>query len=164
MLKKIMLGLLALVVLIQFFQPDRNESEDTQYALHKHYPVPTEVASILKVACNDCHSNTTRYPWYASIQPVGWWLNDHVEHGKGHLNFSEFTHRRIAIQNHKFEEIIETVEDGFMPLDDYTAFGLHPEANLDDAQRQMLIDWARAQMSSIAAEYPADSLVLRRRK
>ena len=41
------------------------------------------------------------------------------------------------------------VEEKEMPLDSYTNFGLHPEANLSDEQRQILIDWAKAQMDSL---------------
>ena len=164
MLKKIALGVLVLLILIQFFPGERNDSGDRKNDITTQYDVPEDVAHLLKVACNDCHSNQTIYPWYANIQPVGWWLNDHVNHGKGHLNFSNFTARRIAIQNHKFEEIIETVEQGEMPLGSYTNFGLHPEANLTDAQRQTLIQWAKEQMDILKTEYPADSLVLRRGK
>lgn len=164
MLKKIGLGLLAILVIIQFFGPEKNQSDDLTQDISTKYQVPTAVNSILKVACNDCHTNNTRYPWYANIQPIGWWLNDHVKHGKGHLNFSTFTSRRVAIQNHKFEEIVEMVEEGEMPLDSYTNFGLHSEANLSQDQRNILINWAKAQMDTLKAHYPADSLVLRRRK
>jgi len=163
MIKKILLGLLAILVLLQFIRPEKNNSGDQTYDISTKYEVPQQVASILKVACNDCHTNNTRYPWYSNIQPVGWWLNDHVNHGKGHLNFSEFTKRNVAVQNHKFEEVVEMVEEKEMPLASYTNFGLHPEANLSDDQRNILIDWAKAQMELLASQYPADSLVMRRR-
>ena len=113
MVKKILLGVLAVVVIIQFIRPDRNDSNDNTHHISTKYEVPEEVAGILKVACNDCHSNMTKYPWYTNIQPVGWWLNDHIEHGTSHLNFSEFTNRRVAIQNHKLEEIIFPIGNDF---------------------------------------------------
>jgi len=34
------------------------------------YKIPKEVNNILKVACNDCHSNKTVYPWQANVQAV----------------------------------------------------------------------------------------------
>ena len=163
MTKKIALGFLALLLIIQFLRPEKNESDERQYDISKNYDMPAEVVSILKDACMDCHSNKTRYPWYANIQPVAWWLADHVEEGKSELNFSAFTSRRIAFQNHKFEEIAEQVEEKEMPLPEYTYFGLHPEADLSDAQRQILIGWAKMQMDTLAAHYPADSLIMRRR-
>lgn len=164
MLKKIGLVLLIALVVIQFFRPGKNESNDLTYDIATMYEVPDEVDEILRVSCNDCHSNKTKYPWYAEIQPVGWWLNDHVEDGKRHLNFSELTKRPIAIQNHKFEETVEMVEEKEMPLKSYTYFGLHPEANLSEAQRQILIRWAKDQMTFLANNYPADSLVMPQRR
>ena len=51
-----------------------------------------------------------------------------------------------------------------MPLASYTYLeSLHPDAKLSDAQRQTLIDWAHAQMDQLKAQYPPDSLVMRRR-
>ncbi|MEE9374171.1 MAG: heme-binding domain-containing protein [Saprospiraceae bacterium] len=164
MIKKLLLVLLAAFVIIQFFRPTLNNSEDETYAMVKKYEIPEAVHAILKTSCIDCHSNTTTYPWYAKVQPVAWWLDGHVKDGKRHFNFSEFTNRRIAIQNHKFEELVEMVEDHEMPLPSYTYLGLHSEAKLSDDQRIVLTDWAKAQMKLLKEQYPADSLVLRRRR
>ena len=164
MIKKILLALLAVLVIIQFFRPEKNDSNDNTYAIHTKYEVPEEVDEILKVSCNDCHSNKTVYPWYANVQPVAWWLNDHVVDGKRHLNFSEFTNRPIAIQNHKWEETVEMVEKKEMPLKDYTYLGLHSEAKLSDEQREMLVSWAKSQMNYLKENYPADSLVMPKRR
>jgi hypothetical protein len=159
--KKALIGLGVIFLLLQFIRPAKNISGDNTHALATRYAVPAEVDKILTVACNDCHSNTTHYPWYAHIQPVGLWLDQHVNEGKRHLNFSEFTKRKVAVQNHKFEELIEMVQDKHMPLGSYT--WIHRDAILSDAQRKVLIDWAQMHMDSLKAQYPADSLVLRRK-
>jgi hypothetical protein len=164
MFKKIILGLAIILILIQFIRPEKNEANDNTFALAKKYNVPHDVNQVLKVACYDCHSNKTEYPWYSYVQPVAWWLNDHIAHGKGHLNFSEFTEPPIAVQNHKFEEIVEMIEEHEMPLPSYTNFGLHPEADLTEEQRKMIMDWAHAQMAYLKNTYPADSLVMKRRR
>ena len=164
MIKKIGMVLLIALGVIQFFRPEKNNSNDLTYDITTKYEVPEEVDQILRVSCNDCHSNSTTYPWYAEIQPVGWWLNDHVEDGKSHLNFSELTKRPVAIQNHKFEETVEMVEEKEMPLESYTYLGLHPDANLSDAQREVLIKWAKDQMAFLTENYPADSLVMPSRR
>ena len=131
MWKKILIGLAALLIIIQFFRPEQNNSNENTYHISTRYEIPEEVGQLMKVACNDCHSNQTNYPWYASIQPVGWWLNDHIEHGKGHLNFSEFTNRSVAYQNHKFEEFAEEVEKNIKCLSPLIPISvLHPEAKL----------------------------------
>jgi hypothetical protein len=162
-IKKILIALLIVLALIQFIRPEKNLSGDNTYAIQTKYNVPPEISTILDGACNDCHTNTTKYPWYANVQPAAWWLANHVNEGKEHLNFSEFTNQRIAVQNHKLEEVVEMVKEKEMPLPSYTWFGLHPEADLSDKQRADLTLWAQSLMAQIAAKYPADSLVLRRR-
>jgi len=163
MIKKIAFAFLALLVLIQFIRPERNLSDDRTHHVSNKYLVPEEVNVVLQSACYDCHSNKTNYPGYANIQPVGWWLSNHVNNGKSDLNFSSFTTLPIAVQNHKFEEVIEMVDEKEMPLPSYTWLGLHSEANLTDDQRKLIVDWARTQMDSLKANYPPDSLVMKRR-
>lgn len=139
MIKKIAIGLIVVLVLIQFIPYEKNTNNDQTFNISTNYEVPENVQAIFKNACNDCHSNSTVYPWYSNIEPVGYWLNEHIEDGKRHLNFSEFTNLPLAVQNHKLEETIEMVEEGEMPLEDYTNFGLHPEANLSAEQREVII-------------------------
>ena len=163
MKKKIILGVIGLLVVIQFFRPEKNLTNDRTQDISSKYLVPTELNTILQSACKDCHSNKTTYPWYAEIQPFGWWLNHHVTEGKSELNFSSFTKLPIAVQNHKFEEIKEMVEEKEMPLPSYTWLGLHTEADLTAEDRELIIKWAGSQMDSLKKQYPPDSLVLKRR-
>ncbi|MFN8428837.1 MAG: heme-binding domain-containing protein [Spirosomataceae bacterium] len=163
-MKKILSILAVILIVIQFIKPERNLSDDNSNGVYTKYPASDEVKQILAVACNDCHSNKTTYPWYANLQPVAWWLDHHVTDGKRHLNFSEYTRLPIAVQNHKFEEVIESQEEKWMPMDSYTYLGLHAGAKLSDDQRGKIISWARANMDSLKAQYPADSLVLKRKK
>lgn len=160
-IKPVLLGLLAVFLLSQFIRPAKNLSNERTNDISLKYPVPDSVQAILKVACNDCHSNATVYPWYAGVQPVASWLANHVEEGKEHLNFSNFTARRVAVQNHKFEELIEMVKASEMPLASYT--WIHRDAILSEQQKETLIRWAQTNMDSLKAQYPADSLVLRRK-
>jgi hypothetical protein len=164
MLKKSLIAILVFLVLIQFIKPERNLSDDDNYHISTKYIVPKEVQHILKVACNDCHTNKSEYPWYANIQPVVWFMNHNIEDGKRHYNLSTFTKLPIAIQNHKFEETIEQVEKKEMPDHSYTYLGMHPEAKLTDGQRKILIDWAKAQMLVLKTTYSADSLIMKKRE
>ncbi|MCM4173627.1 cytochrome C [Arenibacter sp. TNZ] len=163
MIKKILIGLGAVLILIQFIRPDKNDSDDTAYSMFNKYEVSEDVKYVLDVSCMDCHSNKTEYPWYSNVQPVAWFLNDHVVDGKKHLNFSNFTKLPLAIQYHKFEEIVEMVEEKEMPIPSYTYLGLHPEANLTQGQQDKIMDWSKAQMAYLKASYPADSLVRKKR-
>ena len=155
--KRILIVLLIIFVLIQFIRPEKNKSEGmSPNDISTIYPVPDSIQTILKVACNDCHSNNTRYPWYAEIQPVTWWLNNHIVDGKKDLNFSEYTKYRIRKQYIKFEQIIELVKENAMPLASYT--WIHKDAILSDREKQAIINWAEWNRDSIQAHYPPDSL------
>lgn len=148
MIKKILLAIVVMLVIIQFIKPDKNATAGEQKnAIATKYTVPDTVANILAVACYDCHSNNTRYPWYYNIQPVAWWLNDHVNEGKKHLNFDEFTTYSLKRQNHKLEDFTDSQKEGWMPLDSYT--WIHKNANLTGRQKETLIDWASGLRSEI---------------
>lgn len=43
-------------------------------------------------ACFDCHSNETKWPWYADVAPMSWVMQRDVDIGRTVLNFSEWTH------------------------------------------------------------------------
>jgi hypothetical protein len=150
MLKKIAYFLLAALVVIQFFRPTRNEATGPQpNAIANKYAVPENVKDVLQRSCADCHSNNTVYPWYANVQPVAWWLNHHVEEGKGELNLDEFLTYSPKKAHHKLEEVIDMVKKGEMPLGSYT--WIHRDAILSPAQKEALTTWADGLMKEIAA-------------
>ena len=162
MLKKIFKRTFQILILafivIQFFRPTKNKAEGiSNNDISKLYPVPEDVQSILKTSCYDCHSNNTVYPWYAKVQPVTWFLNDHIIEGKRHLNFSEFAGYAIRRQYKKLEEVNEQVKKAEMPLDSY--LWIHKDAILSEQQKLTLANWVTAVRDTIKATYPADSLV-----
>lgn len=143
MKKKIGLGLLLVLVAIQFIRPTRNSSaSESPNDFSKYYDVPAEVHVALQKSCYDCHSNNTVYPWYTNVQPVGWWLQNHVNEGKGELNFSEFGTYDQKKARHKFEEIEEVVREGEMPLSSYTL--IHRDTKLTQQQSEAIANWAGA--------------------
>jgi hypothetical protein len=129
---------LAVVMLgMQFKQPDR-----TNPPVKSEIDAPPEVAAILERACYACHSNETTWPWYSYVAPVSWWVAEHVEHGRGDLNFSTWPARDLKALEHAFHEIDEQIEKGEMPLPSYLR--MHPEARLSDEDRATLREWAKA--------------------
>jgi hypothetical protein len=151
MRKKVILIILGLLVIIQFIRPARNISTaDSINEISKHYMVPDEVKKIMQVSCDDCHTNNTDYPWYTNIQPVGWWMQWHVNEGKKHLNFSEFASYAPKKQHHKLEETEEMIREGEMPLNSY--LWVHKDAKLSPEQKDLLINWATALKEKIAKE------------
>jgi mono/diheme cytochrome c family protein len=100
---------------------------------------PEATAALIRRACYDCHSNQTVYPWYSRIAPLSFWLKNHVDEGREHLNFSLWGQYPAEKQRHKLEESAEVIGKGEMPMKSYT--WAHPEARLTDAQRRALVAW-----------------------
>jgi hypothetical protein len=124
--------------------------------------VPTDVNTILQRACNDCHSNKTIYPWYAEVQPIGWWLNNHVVDGKRHLNLNNFTTLKVAVQKKRMEELIDQIRHDEMPLSSYTL--IHRNAKLSEMDKETMYKWSQKIIDTLKAKYPADSLILKKEK
>lgn len=131
----------AVLVLLQLWRPARNESAVAgPDDINVKHPVPARVSEVLHRACYDCHSNNTRYPWYAQVQPVRWWLDSHINDGKRHLNFSTFGSYAPKRAGKKLDEIIDEVEQHTMPLRSYT--WAHAEARLSPEEIKLVTTWA----------------------
>ena len=140
-IKKILLFLLVVFVIAQFFGPEKNEGDLASIETFYAETNPTEdVKLILKESCNDCHSDVTRYPWYNNITPVNYWMAEPVNDGKKHFNISKWNDYSTKKKDHKLEELVEMVEEKEMPLPSYT--WTHTEAKLTDAQIKNLLEWA----------------------
>ena len=131
--KKIVLGLFAGFVTIQFIQPARNKSDKIQQNdIKKIYAVPDKVLAILQNSCYDCHSNNTQYPWYSFIQPVAWWMSSHIRKGKANLNFSEFGTYSTRKQQSKLQAIVNSIKDETMPISLYALLHKSVKLTIDD--------------------------------
>lgn len=136
--KKIALGILVLLLVIQVFSIDKtNPSIDPQLNMFDTVEMPNDVKTLLKNACADCHTNETKYPWYTNIEPVSWWIKRHINKGRGNLNFSSWESLDASRKNHKINECIEVIEKKWMPMATYT--WLHSDAKLSDADRKRLV-------------------------
>jgi len=162
MIRTILLVLLALFIVIQFFRPAPNSSGDTHQSIATRYEVPQGIDSILQRSCMDCHSNNTHYPWYDRVQPATWWVTSHIKNGKRHLNFDDFTSMRIAMQKKRMEDCLEQLKNDEMPLTSYTL--IHRNAVLSKSDKDKLSGWCQNIIDQIKAKYPPDSLVLPKRK
>jgi|TARA_B110000285_G_C15137393_1_gene628023 hypothetical protein len=144
MLKKAGIALLGVFIIIQFFRidktnPEYNEAEDFITITQP----PTEIASLIKLACYDCHSHQAKYPWYSNIAPVSWMVANHIKEGRAHLNFSTWTTYPEKKADHKLEECAEELEAGDMPMKSYVV--MHREAKMTDAQKTALVEWFESQ-------------------
>ena len=141
-LKKIIISVAIVLVISQFFSPDKNNGDiATVAAFIAETNPPEEVKNILETTCFDCHSAKTTYPWYNAITPVNYWLNEHIQDGKKHLNFSKWNTYSLKKKEHKMDELHEEVEEGKMPLNSYT--WTHSEAKLSPAQIAAVVTWGK---------------------
>ena len=127
------------IVIIQFFQPDKNSEPISENHIFQQENLPEEIKSILTNACLDCHSNQTKYLWYHKIAPVSWMVNHHVVDGKKHLNLSEWGNLDVLGKIGALDEICDEVEDEKMPLKAYIK--MHKEAQLTNEQVAALCSW-----------------------
>ena len=84
-------------------------------------------------ACFGCHSNEVEYPSYASVAPISWVVQSHIDEGRSKVNYQEWN------SGERGEDTIEVIQNGSMPPSFYTTFGRHPEAKLSKAEVAELI-------------------------
>ncbi|WP_313028323.1 heme-binding domain-containing protein [Soonwooa sp.] len=141
-MKKVITVLLVAFIMIQFFPIDKINPEINPQMDFVNTKKPSiTVAKILKTSCYDCHSNETKYPWYADIAPASWFLKNHIDEGRIKLNFSTWATYEPKRQAHKLEESIEMLEKDEMPLESYLLG--HPEAKLTPETKKLLIEYFR---------------------
>lgn len=151
-MKKLLIGLLILFLIAQFFRPSKNlaaNGEEHYQELATRYNIDADTQDLLVRSCYDCHSAHTQYPWYAEITPINYYLADHVEEGKEHFDFAEFDSYDLKKLDHKLEEMVEEIEEDKMPLSEYT--NIHRKAIVSEEEKAILIDWAnnyRAQLTN----------------
>jgi hypothetical protein len=154
MKQKIFIGLVLVLVAIQFVRPERNLSATPAFTgpddITVKFSTPPEVKQILATSCYDCHSNQTRYPWYAEVQPVAWFLAHHINEARRELNFSTFGAYPLKRQLKKLEAMSDEVHERGMPLKSYTL--IHRDARLTDAQAAAFSAWADGIADKIAGQ------------
>lgn len=142
-MKKILITIAVVVVagliVIQFFPPEKNSSAVTQASIFYQLEVPELIKKKLVNSCFDCHSNQTRYPWYNKVAPISWILSNHIREGKEHLNFSRWADYSKREQIKMLGEICEVLEEGSMPLKSYLL--IHTEAKIFDHDVENICEW-----------------------
>ena len=148
MKRKILIALAVFTVLIQLIRLERTaEPVDPSNDLIAVTKPSAEVEAILRLACYDCHSGQPRYPWYANVAPLSWWLQHHINEGREHFDLSSWGKASVKKRDHKVEEAVEMLKEGEMPLPSYT--WTHADARLSDAQRALLAQYFQGLSSGL---------------
>jgi hypothetical protein len=134
-LLRVLVALLVVFGLLQLYPVQRSNPPVTA-----GLEAPADVDAILRRACYDCHSNETRWPWYAYVAPVSWLVVHDVDEGRRELNFSIWGQYDEAKRISKASSAVEEIEEGHMPLPKYVR--MHSEAAVSKAELERLEEWA----------------------
>jgi hypothetical protein len=102
--------------------------------------------SVLRIACYDCHSNETVWPWYSGVAPASWLVGADVRDGRRHLNFSEWGNYDGGTQSHKLRGIAEEVRAGEMPPWYYLL--IHRNSRLNPSEQSRILAWTEGAAKS----------------
>jgi hypothetical protein len=144
-IKWVILGLVIAFAALQLVQPAHtNPPVKTDFL--KATAAPPDVAAMFRTSCYDCHSDETRWPWYSHIAPMSWQVVQDVNHGRRHVNLSEWPDNPDLARK-KIGDMSDAIDDGDMPLPKYTL--IHKDARLTSQQRDELTKWLDAQASAL---------------
>lgn len=141
--KWMIIGLAVVFVAIQAIRPAKtNQPVDPSQTIYSQVQVPSDVRAVLDRSCRDCHSNQTRWPWYSNVAPVSWFVIDHVNHGRSHMNFSEWSKYDRERSAELLRGICGEVKMGEMPLPSY--LWVHHDARMRDGDIGTLCMWGES--------------------
>jgi heme-binding protein len=144
--KKIVVGLLGLVVVAQFIRPDHtNPPVNAAHSLLTK--APADVRGILDRSCRDCHSNETRWPLYSQVAPMSWLVAGHVRDGRERFNYSEWTRYDSDEQDKLLGGVCSLAKRGRMPLGSYLL--IHRAARLSSVDVTALCAWSEKTRDSL---------------
>ena len=140
--------LIPFVGITVWFRPDVTvPAADPSLALDARARVPAPVLSLLRRACFDCHSNETRWPWYAFVPPASWLVAHDVREGRGQMNFSRWGEYNPFDRADMLDEVCDLVSTKEMPLWQYRL--VHEEARLTDAEQAAICEWSKAEATRL---------------
>lgn len=111
--------------------------------------IDPQTLAVVKRACQNCHSENTKWPWYSHVAPVSWLLAQDVRQARSHMNLSRWQDYSTDDRLRLLSAIGSAVRNRAMPPQRYLL--LHPEARLGDAERQQIYRWTRTERRRISA-------------
>ena len=145
--------LLLTLVLVAIGSAARSRSrprdvESDSAALSMRILAPAPVMSTLRLACFDCHSNETRWPWYSALPIASWLVEGDVREGRGQINFSRWAQYNPFDRADMLDEICNLAASRRMPPWPYRMS--HAEARLSETDVSELCAWSRLEATRLA--------------
>jgi heme-binding protein len=100
-----------------------------------------DTLAIVQRACQNCHSENTKWPWYGHVAPVSWMLARDVQQARAHMNLSKWQDYSTGDRLRLLSAIGSAARNRAMPPQRYLL--LHPEARLSAGERQQIYRWTR---------------------
>jgi hypothetical protein len=145
------LALLAVLLILQFFQPEQNNAPvDPELDMLAVLAPPEHISALIRNACYDCHSNQTIYPWYEKVSPVSWYLHKHIQDGKEDLNFSDYGKMDKVDRIGALVDFCDVLDAGTMPLQSFLL--LHKNARLSQEEKETLCNWTEDEALKVMRE------------
>jgi hypothetical protein len=147
-LRAILLGLLGVLIAIQFIQPRRtNPLVVRSREVLARTQIPVKLAAVLQRCCYDCHSHQTRWPWYSHVAPVCWLVVNDVKEARSSMNFSDWAAYEPREAAKRLEGICEEIRKGEMPLSIYLR--MHHDARLTAQEITELCAWTAGELARL---------------
>lgn len=131
--------------LVHPFGPVKQERPNAQLYLG----APPGIARMIERACQNCHSERTKWPWYSYVAPASWIIEKDVSRARAHMNFSHWQDYSVEQRAALLTMLAVEVRNRNMPLPKYLQ--LHPEARLSDEDVQQLYTWAHSERARLRA-------------
>ena len=129
-----------IVVILAFLVMQAIRVEKVNPDVKSDIAAKPEIKSLLRMACYDCHSNETVWPWYSHLAPASWLIAHDVHEGRQHLNFSEWETYTPKMKSRKLEALAKEVIAEEMPPWYYTT--VHRDQRLSSSNRGQIWAWA----------------------
>jgi hypothetical protein len=155
LVKRVAIGAIIILLPIQIIRPSRtNPATDQKFAMERELQLPPDISATLYRACGDCHSNNTHWPWYSEVAPVSWFVADHVNSGRRHINFSNWVRpgKEPRDSEDRLKAMCREVKSGDMPLSSYLL--IHWNSKLSEGDKTQICAWTDQELRRLSAGPP----------
>ena len=121
---------------------------DPPNSLDVRTPVPAPVMSTLRRACFDCHSDQTRWPWYAALPVASHLIVRDVTEGRGQVNLSRWTQYNPFDRMDMLDKMCRLASSGQMPPWQYRL--MHFDARLSRTDVAAMCVWSQREATRLA--------------
>lgn len=108
--------------------------------------MPQREGEILERSCENCHSQTTKWPWYSYVAPFSWQVADDVNRARKAMDLSDWSEqfgRKPQVAASALLAICADMKTRRMPTELYLL--THPEARLSEQDRDQFCQWANGE-------------------